>query len=33
MATMLSERDVELAHPDAFDCAFGNLPAAKRSPV
>ena len=26
---MLSERDIELAHPDAFDFAFGNLPAAK----
>ena len=28
---MLSERDIELAHPDAFDFAFGNLPAAKRA--
>jgi hypothetical protein len=28
---MLSERDIELAHPDAFDCAFGNLPVAKRA--
>ena len=23
---MLSERDVELAHPEAFDFVFGNLP-------
>jgi hypothetical protein len=28
---MLSERDIELAHPDAFDFAFGNLPSAKRA--
>lgn len=28
---MLSERDIELAHPDAFDFAWGNLPAAKRA--
>ena len=28
---MLSERDIELAHPEAFDFAFGNLPAAKRA--
>jgi hypothetical protein len=28
---MLSERDVELAHPDAFDFVFGNLPAASRA--
>jgi hypothetical protein len=28
---MLSERDVELAHPDAFDFVWGNLPAAKRA--
>jgi Anti-sigma-K factor rskA len=26
---MLSERDVELAHPEAFDFVFGNLPSAK----
>ena len=30
-ATMLSERDIELAHPEAFDFVFGNLPAAKRA--
>ena len=28
---MLSERDVELAHPEAFDFAWGNLPAANRA--
>jgi hypothetical protein len=28
---MLSERDIELAHPEAFDFAFGNLPAARRA--
>ncbi len=28
---MLSERDIELAHPDAFDFVFGNLPAANRA--
>ena len=28
---MLSERDIEAAHPDAFDFVFGNLPAAKRA--
>ena len=28
---MLSERDIELAHPEAFDFAFGNLPPAKRA--
>ena len=28
---MLTERDIELAHPDAFDFAFGNLPAAQRA--
>lgn len=28
---MLSERDIELAHPDAFDFAFGNLPEVKRA--
>jgi hypothetical protein len=28
---MLSERDIELAHPEAFDFAFGNLPQARRA--
>ena len=28
---MFSEQDIELAHPDAFDFAFGNLPSAKRA--
>jgi hypothetical protein len=28
---MLSERDIEAAHPDAFDFAWGNLPSAKRA--
>ncbi len=28
---MLSERDIEQAHPEAFDFAFGNLPSAKRA--
>ena len=28
---MLSERDIELAHPEAFDFVFGNLPGAKRA--
>ena len=28
---MLSDRDIELAHPEAFDFAFGNLPAARRA--
>jgi hypothetical protein len=28
---MLSERDIELAHPDAFDFVWGNLPAARRA--
>ncbi len=28
---MLSDQDIELAHPDAFDFAFGNLPAARRA--
>ena len=28
---MLSEQDIELAHPEAFDFAFGNLPSAKRA--
>ena len=26
---MLSERDIEQAHPEAFDFVFGNLPPAK----
>jgi len=25
---MLSERDIELAHPEAFDFVWGNLPSA-----
>jgi hypothetical protein len=28
---MLSDQDIELARPEAFDFAFGNLPAAKRA--
>jgi hypothetical protein len=28
---MLSEADIEAAHPEAFDFAFGNLPQAKRA--
>jgi len=28
---MLSESDIEAAHPEAFDFAFGNLAAAKRA--
>jgi hypothetical protein len=28
---MLSERDIELAHPESFDFVFGNLPAAGRA--
>jgi hypothetical protein len=28
---MLSERTIELAHPDAFDFVWGNLPAARRA--
>jgi hypothetical protein len=28
---MLSERDIELAHPEAFDFAWGNLPRAQRA--
>ncbi len=28
---MLSERDIEAAHPDAFDFVWGNLPSAKRA--
>jgi hypothetical protein len=28
---MVSERDIELAHPDAFDFVFGNLAAADRA--
>ena len=27
---MLSERDIELAHPEAFDFVFGNLPPARK---
>ena len=27
---MLSESDIEAAHPEAFDFVFGNLPSAKR---
>jgi hypothetical protein len=27
---MLTEHEIELAHPDAFDFAFGNLPSTKR---
>ena len=27
---MLTEHEIELAHPDAFDFVFGNLPSAKR---
>lgn len=30
-AAMLSEREIELAHPDAFDFAFGNLPEVKQA--
>jgi RNA polymerase sigma-70 factor (ECF subfamily) len=30
-ATILSGRDIELAHPEAFDFVFGNLPQAKRA--
>ena len=30
---MLSERDIELAHPEAFDFVFGNLPAGQASRV
>jgi hypothetical protein len=26
---MLSERDIELAHPEVFDFVFGNLSSAK----
>ena len=26
---MLTERDIEQAHPDAFDFAFGTLPSAR----
>src|SRR5271165_2848370 len=29
--TMLSEGDIEAAHPDAFDFVWGNLPVAKRA--
>jgi Anti-sigma-K factor rskA len=28
---MLSERDIEAAHPEAFDFVWGNLPVAKRA--
>jgi len=28
---MLSESDIEAAHPDAFDFVFGNLPSVKRA--
>ena len=28
---MLADRDIELAHPDAFDFAWGNLPADRRA--
>jgi hypothetical protein len=28
---MLSETEIEAAHPDAFDFVFGNLPSAKRA--
>ena len=28
---MLSERDIELAHPEAFDFVWGNLPDANRA--
>ena len=28
---MASERDIELAHPEAFDFVFGNLPQARRA--
>jgi Anti-sigma-K factor rskA, C-terminal len=28
---MLSEQDIELAHPEAFDFVFGNLPQDRRS--
>lgn len=28
---MLSESDIEAAHPDAFDFVWGNLPSAKRA--
>ena len=28
---MLSEREIEQAHPEAFDFAFGNLPSARRA--
>jgi len=28
---MLSEREIEAAHPDAFDFVWGNLPAARRA--
>ena len=28
---MLSDQEIEAAHPDAFDFVFGNLPSAKRA--
>jgi hypothetical protein len=28
---MLSEREIDAAHPDAFDFVFGNLPSGKRA--
>jgi hypothetical protein len=28
---MLTEREIQLAHPDAFDFAFGNLPEVKQA--
>jgi hypothetical protein len=28
---MLSERDIERAHPEAFDFAWGNLPRDRRA--
>jgi hypothetical protein len=28
---MLSERDIERAHPEAFDFAWGNLPPDRRA--
>jgi hypothetical protein len=28
---MLSESDIEAAHPDSFDFVFGNLPSARRA--
>jgi Anti-sigma-K factor rskA len=31
VAPVLSDRDIELAHPEAFDFVAGNLPAAERA--